>query len=193
MDKPIGVTRSYLSLMFLLGIENFKVVQPYNPSDADIQRIKSMGKLIISNGYKEKVAEYFDGEIIQIKAVTFDDLLDTIEKLSYLGRRDKVNETMKTVRKLRSQYISKGMSISTSVRPATDMIARLVADMKLTVSADGMLRAPDYGLSSQGVDVSRGADILVPTHNNAPYGMLERVCKRYDAILKGISTIEQKV
>lgn len=187
MKKPIGVTRGYLSLIFLLGIENFKVVEPYNPTDNDIERIKTMGKLVISNGYGEKVAQHFNGEIIEIQAVTFDDLLASFDKLSNLGRKDKVNEAVAKVQKLKEEYLSRSLGITTKVRPATDMIARLVADMKLNVSSDGLLIAPDYGLSGQGVDVSQGADILVPTHANASADIVERVCKRYESILEGIN------
>ncbi|MCK5216513.1 MAG: SMC-Scp complex subunit ScpB [Methanosarcinales archaeon] len=185
--KPIGVTRGYLSLIFLLGIENFKVVEPYNPTDNDIERIKTMGKLVISNGYGEKVAQHFNGEIIEIQAVTFDDLLASFDKLSNLGRKDKVNEAVAKVQKLKEEYLSRSLGITTRVRPATDMIARLVADMKLNVSSDGLLIAPDYGLSGQGVDVSQGADILVPTHANASADIVERVSKRYESILEGIN------
>lgn len=187
MKKPIGVTRGYLSLIFLLGIENFKVVEPYNPTDNDIERIKTMGKLVISNGYGEKVAQHFNGEIIEIQAVTFDDLLASFDKLSNLGRKDKVNEAVAKVQKLKEEYLSRSLGITTRVRPATDMIARLVADMKLNVSSDGLLIAPDYGLSGQGVDVSQGADILVPTHANASADIVERVSKRYESILEGIN------
>ncbi len=67
------------------------------------------------------------------------------------------------------------------------MIARLLADMKLNMSSNGLLIAPDYGLSTEGVDVSQGADILVPTHANASADIVERVCKRYEAILEGIN------
>ncbi|MCD4844446.1 MAG: SMC-Scp complex subunit ScpB [Methanosarcinales archaeon] len=191
MKKPIGVTRGYLSLIFLLGIENFKVVEPYNPTDNDIERIKTMGKLVISNGYGEKVAQYFNGEIIEIQAVTFDDLLVSFDKLSHLGRKDKVKEAVAKVQKLKEEYLSKSLGITTKVRPATDMIARLIADMKLNMSSDGLLIAPDYGLSAQGVDVSRGADILVPTHANASADIVERVCKRYGTILEGINNYKK--
>ena len=66
------------------------------------------------------------------------------------------------------------------------MVARLITDMKLNVSASGLLVAPDYGLSSEGVDVSSGADILVPSHKNAADDIIKRVCQRYDAIINGI-------
>jgi segregation and condensation protein B len=188
-NKPVGVTRGYISLMYLLGIENFKVVEPYQPTEEDKQRINGMGKLVIAKGYGEKAAEYFNGEIIEIQAVTFDDLLETIEKLSPLGRKDKVREAIERVQNLKEYYVSKSMGISTRVKPATEMVARLIADMKLNVSADGVLVAPDYGLSSQGVDVSKGADILVPTHQNALDDIVERVCQRYDAIINGIAHV----
>jgi segregation and condensation protein B len=185
--KPtIGVTMGYLSLMFLLGIDNFKVVDPYKPTEKDIQRIKDVSKLVISKGYGEKVAEYFNGEIIEVQAVTFDDLLGTIEKLSPLGNKDKVKAAVEKVNELKEQYLSKTLGITTRVKPATDMVARLITDMKLNVSAGGLLVAPDYGLSSEGVDVSSGADILVPSHQNAVDDIVKRVCQRYDAIINGI-------
>ena len=187
--KPtVGVTMGYLSLMFLLGIDNFKVVEPYKPTEKEILRIKDVSKLVISKGYGEKVAEYFNGEIIEVQAVTFDDLLETIEKLSPLGNKDKVKAAVEKVSELKEQYLSKTPGITTRVKPATDMVARLITDMKLNVSSGGLLIAPDYGLSSEGVDVSSGADILVPSHQNAADDIVKRVCQRYDAIINGIAS-----
>ncbi len=193
VKRPIGVTRGYMSLMFLLGIEDFKVVEPYNPTQSDIERMNTLGKLVIAKGYGEKAAKYFNGEIIEVQAVTFDDLLNTIDQLSNLGKKDKINAAVENIRKLKEQYLSRAMGVSARVKPGTDMVSRLIADMKLNVSSDGMLVAPDYGLSSEGVDVSKDADILVPTHQNAPDDIVERVCQRYDAILNGIAGKEFKV
>ncbi|MCL7416102.1 MAG: SMC-Scp complex subunit ScpB [ANME-2 cluster archaeon] len=193
VKKPIGVTRGYMSLMFLLGIEDFKVVEPYNPTQSDIERINSLGKLIIAKDYGEKAAEYFSGEIIEIQAVTFDDLLETIEGLAHFGKKDKVREALEKIRTKKEQYLSRALSVNARVKPATDMVARLIADMKFNVSNDGLLVAPDYGLSSQGVDISKDADILVPTHQNAPDDIVERVCQRYEAILNGIAKKDFKV
>lgn len=187
VKKPIGVTRGYLSLMFLLGIEDFKVVDPYKPTQEEEQRMKGIGKLVISKGYGEKVAEYFNGEIIEIRAVTFDDLLETLGFLYPMGQKDKGLQAIERVKKLKSEYLSKSLGVSARVKPATDMVARLIADMKLNVSNDGLLVAPDYGLSSGGMNVSEGADILVPTHQNASQDIIERVYRRYDAILNGIA------
>lgn len=193
VKKPIGVTRGYMSLMFLLGIEDFKVVEPYNPTQSDIDRMNTLGKLVIAKGYGEKAAEYFNGEIIEIQAVTFDDLLNTIDLLSNLGTKDKVNGAVESIKKLKEQYLSRAMGVSARVKPGTDMVSRLITDMKLNVSAHGLLVAPDYGLSSEGVDVSKDADILVPTHKNAPDNIVERVCQRYEAILNGIARKDFKV
>ncbi|MCL7475386.1 MAG: SMC-Scp complex subunit ScpB [Methanosarcinales archaeon] len=193
VKRPIGVTRGYLSLMFLLGIEDFKVVEPYHPTQSEIERMNSLGRLVIAKGYGEKAAEYFNGEIIEIQAVTFDDLLTTIDKLSNLGTKDKVNAAVEKIKTLKSQYLSRAMGVSARVKPGTEMVSRLVSDMKLNVSARGMLVAPDYGLSSDGVDVSRDADILVPTHKNASDDIVERVCQRYEAILNGIAAKEFKL
>lgn len=187
LKKSIGVTKGYLSLMFLLGIEDFKVVDPYKPTHEEEQRMKKIGKLVISKGYGEKVAEYFDGEIIEVRAVTFDDLLETLDKLYPMGQKDKGLQAIERVKKLKSKYLSESLGVSARVKPATDMVARIIADMKLNVSNDGLLVAPDYGLSSDGVDVSEGADILVPTHQNASDDIIERVCRRYDTILNGLA------
>ncbi|MCK4938030.1 MAG: SMC-Scp complex subunit ScpB [Methanosarcinales archaeon] len=193
VKRPVGVTRGYMSLMFLLGIEDFKVVEPYHPTQSDIERMSTLGKLVIAKGYGEKTAKYFDGEIIEVQAVTFDDLLNTIDQLSNLGKKDKVKAAVESIEKLKSEYLSRAMGVSARVKPGTDMVSRLVSDMKLNVSTNGMLVAPDYGLSSEGLDVSKDADILVPTHQNAPGDIVERICKRYDAILNGIAGKEFKV
>ncbi|MDO9517036.1 MAG: SMC-Scp complex subunit ScpB, partial [Methanosarcinaceae archaeon] len=84
----------------------------------------------------------------------------------------------------------KALSISKRVQPATDMIARIVNDLRIGVSANGVLIAPDYETSSEGVEIGNNAEILVPTHKNLDSDLIERVCKKYDAIIDGLKTLE---
>jgi len=65
------------------------------------------------------------------------------------------------------------------------MVARIVNDLRLGVSAEGVVIAPDYGLSGSNVHVSEGANILIPTHGSSEADLIERVCRKYDAIIDG--------
>ncbi len=50
--------------------------------------------------------------------------------------------------------------------------------------------APDYGTSSEGKEISVGADILIPTHKNAEVDVVKRICQRYDAVIEGLKKTE---
>ena len=91
---------------------------------------------------------------------------------------------------MKERYASKTLVISKRVQPATDMVARIVNDLRIGVSANGVLIAPDYETSSEGVEVGKDADILVPTHRKLEGDLIERVCQKYDAIIDGLKALE---
>ena len=71
------------------------------------------------------------------------------------------------------------------------MVSRIVNDLSLGISADGILIAPDYGTSKSGVKIEKGAEILIPTHRSIEGNLLERVCKKYDSLLEGLKKFEE--
>ncbi|MEZ5335570.1 MAG: SMC-Scp complex subunit ScpB [Methanolobus sp.] len=186
----IGVTPMYESLMQLSGIREYKVINAYDPTEEELDELEDVYKLVISKGYTEKVSKYYDGEIIEVSSTTFDDLIDSIKLLESAGDPDTAESSIDSIAELRERYVSKALVISKKVQPATEMVARIVSDLRLGVSATGVVIAPDYGKSGDGVEVSEGADILLPTHRNMDGDLIERVCSKYDAVIDGLKKLE---
>jgi len=182
--QGIGVSPMYESLMALCGIEEYTVVIPY--TKAQEEHLEELGVLIISKGYKEKVGEYFDGRIIEVQATTFEDIITSINMLSEYGSKRKVKESIENISELKDEYIDKANFITAKVMPQTEMISRMINEMGLGISGDGVKIAPDYRTSSEGKEIGGGADILIPTHKNVDMDIVKRVCQRYDAVIGGL-------
>jgi len=189
--KVVAFTPMYQSLAILCGIEDYKVINAYDPTEEEIEELADVAKLVVSRGYLEKVSRYYDGEIIEVGSTTFDDLIEAVRALENIGNQQKVELTLLNLRELKERYISKALLIDRKVKPATDMVAKIVNDLRLGVSTEGVVIAPDYGLSSNDVQVSEGADILIPTHGSVKADLIERVCKKYDAIIDGLQAQEK--
>ncbi|NPE30250.1 SMC-Scp complex subunit ScpB [Methanococcoides sp. SA1] len=188
--KFIGFTPMYRSLVDLCGIKDYRTINAYDPTEEELDELADVYKLVITKGYTEKVTDNYDGEILEVRSTTFEDLLDAIKLLENVSDPETVKESIELITELRERYVSKALVISKKVRPATDMIARIVSDLRLGISTDGVVIAPDYGTSSEGMNVAEGADILVPTHSSIEGDLIERVCKKYDAIIDGLKKLE---
>ncbi|WP_406655717.1 SMC-Scp complex subunit ScpB [Methanolobus sp. ZRKC2] len=186
----IGVTPMYESLMGMCGIKDYKVINAYEPTEEELEELADVYKLVISRGYAEKVSKHYDGEVIEAGSTTFDDLIEAVRSLENVSDPEQVRESVELIEDLKERYASKALVFSKKVRPATDMVARIVSDLRLGVSADGFVIAPDYGLSGEGLDVSEGADILVPTHRSLEGNLIERVSSKYDAVVAGMKKFE---
>ncbi len=186
----VGVTPMYESLMGMCGIRDYRVINAYDPTEEELEDLDDIYKLVISRGYRERVSKYYDGEIIEVGSTTFDDLIEAMRALENISDPEKVKESTEFIEDLEERYVSKALVFSKKVKPATEMVARIVKDLRLGVSAEGVVIAPDYGLSAGGVNVSEGADILVPTHRSLDGTLAERVCSKYDAILTGLKKIQ---
>lgn len=184
--KLIAFTPMYESLAILCGIDDYRVINAYDPTEEEIDELADISKLIISRGYLERVSHYYDGEIIEVGSTTFGDIVEAVRILSNCGNKKKIDETLLRIENLKEKYHSKALIIDQKVKPATEMIAKIVNDLKLNVSNDGVVIAPDYGLSSKGVDISKNADIIIPTHSNIKDDLIERVCKKYDVLIEGL-------
>lgn len=188
--KIVAVTPMYESLMEMCGIDDYKVINAYDPTEEEIDKLADVYKMVISKGYAEQVAKYYDGEIIEIGSTTFNDLTDAIGALEGAYDKTKAEDCIQRLEELKERYASKALVISKRVQPATDMVARIVNDLRIGVSANGILIAPDYETSSEGVEVGTDADILVPTHKKLEGDLIERVCQKYDAIIDGLRDID---
>ncbi|HML25134.1 MAG TPA: SMC-Scp complex subunit ScpB, partial [Methanomethylovorans sp.] len=141
----MAFTPMYQSLAIFCGIEGYKVINAYDPTEEEIEELADVSKLVISRGYLEKVSRYYDGEIIEVGSTTFDDLIQAVKALENMGSSQKVELTLSNLRELKEKYASKALLIDKKVKPATDMVARIINDLKLGVSAEGVVIAPDYG------------------------------------------------
>ncbi len=187
--QGIGVTPMYESLMQLCGIEKYEVVNPYNLTDEEHDRIQELGVLVISKGYRGRVEEYFDGRIIEVSTVTFEELINSINMLAEYGSKSKVNESIGYISELKDEYIEKAYSITAKVAPQTEMVSKIVNELKLGISSDGVKVAPDYGTSSEGKEIN--GEILIPTHKNADADVVKRLCQRYDALIEGLKKMKK--
>ena len=183
--QGIGVTPMYESLMQLSGIQDYVVVKPYHPDNEERERIQELGVLVVAKGYEEEISEYFDGRIIEAAAVTFDDLIKSINVLAEYGSHRKVRESIEHISELRDEYVEKAYPVTVKVSPQTAMVSRMVNELRLGISPEGVTVAPDYGTSGDGRKIA-DADISIPTHKNADMDVLKRVCQRYDALIKGL-------
>ncbi len=184
--QGIGVTPMFESLMGLCGIEEYQVVNPYTPNDEERDRVQELGVLVISRGYQEKIGSYFDGRIIEVSATTFDDLINSINLVAEYGSQRKVRDSIEHISGLKDEYIEKTYSVTQKVAPQTDMVSKMVNELRLAISSDGIKIAPDYGTSGEGKEIGVGADILIPTHKNAETDVVKRLCQRYDAVIEGL-------
>jgi len=188
----IGFTPMYASLAKLCGIKEFKVVNAYNPSEEELDVLDTVYKLIISKGYKEKVSTHYAGEIIEAGSTTFDDVIGIMEILKESGDPETVEQSISHVKELREEYVSKAMTIGLKAYPATDMISRILNELHIGISPEGIKIAPDYGTGSDGVDIDPDAALFIPTHKSIDGNIIERVSKKYETIINGLKGREEK-
>lgn len=193
--KTIAVTPMCESLMNMCGIKDYSVVNAYSPSKEEISHLLETDVLVISAGYSDTVRQYCDGEILEMHSTTFDDLTEALSLLSEELPNEVKPETLKKsiqkIKETRESYISAAVLIKTKVKPATEMVSKLVNDLSLGISTDGVLVAPDYGTSKSGGKIGKGAEILIPTHKSIEGDILERVCAKYDTLLEGLKKFEE--
>lgn len=192
--KTIAVTPMYESLMKMCGIKDYFVVNAYRPSKEETSRLLEADVLVVTAGYLDTVRQHCDGEILEVRSTTFEDLIEALslvsEELSDEVDPEVVESTLRNIRETRERYVASAFLIKEKVKPATEMVSRLVNDLNIGISTDGILIAPDYGTSGEGINIGKGAKILVPTHRSVEGDLLERVCKKYDSILEGLKNFE---
>lgn len=192
--KTIIVTPMYESLMDMCGIKEYFVTNAYSPSKEEISHLLEADVVVISAGYSDTVRQYCDGKILEVHSTTFEDLIDAlnllVEELPDEVDLKTVENNIKKIRESRERYVSSAVLIKKKVKPATKMVSRIVNDLSLGISADGILIAPDYGVSKSGVKIEKGAQILIPTHRSVEGDLLQRVSAKYDSILEGLKKFD---
>jgi len=194
--KTVAVSPMYESLMEMCGIKDYLVLNPYSPSKTELTQLLDVDVLFITAGYLEKVSPYCEGEILELHSTTFEDLSEAVsrvaEELPTEVKPEKVEESLRLLKESREKYVSEALLREEKVKPASEMISRLINDLNLRVSAEGILIAPDYGTSKTGEKIGDGAKILVPTHQSVEGSLLKRVCAKYEAILEGLKELKAK-
>ncbi len=193
--RSVAVTPMYESLMSMCGIKEYFVINAYSPSKEEISRLLEVDVLVVSAGYIDTLRQYFDGEILEIHSTTFEDLTEAVsllsEELTNEIDTETVEDTLKKIRDTREKYVSSSVLIEKKVKPATEMVSKIINDLSLGVSSDGVFIAPDCRALKNNVKIESGDQILIPTHHNIEGNLLERVCKKYDSILEGLSKFEK--
>jgi segregation and condensation protein B len=193
--KTIGVTPMCESIMSMCGIKEYFVVNAYSPSKEEVSRLLDVDVLVISAGYIDTVRQYCEGEIIEVHSTTFKDLIEAVSLLAEELPNEVdlaiVENTIKNIGEIREKYVSSSVLLEKKVKPATEMVSKIVNDLSLGISAEGILIAPDYGTLKNGAKIDKGAQILIPTHRSVEGDLLQRVCKKYDSILESVKKFEK--
>ncbi|MCS3923427.1 SMC-Scp complex subunit ScpB [Methanosalsum natronophilum] len=183
--KVIAVTPMYESLMDMCGISEYRVINAYKPTSDEIDSLSDVYKLLIAEGYSSNVSKYYDGEIIEVKSTTFEDLINNINLLSDVYDSNVAETSIEKIKEKREYYVSKAMVIDKKANPKTDMISRILSDLHIRISSDGVCILPDYKLSIAEKDNSSNIGIVVPTHG-LDEDLFEKVCKKYETIIDGL-------
>ncbi|WP_338102666.1 SMC-Scp complex subunit ScpB [Methanolapillus millepedarum] len=200
-EKKVVVTEMYESLARMCGMTNYKVANPYHPTDDDKKIIMESNVLILAKGYADKVLEQnpaFSGQIVEVSSTTFGDLIDDInvvretlgDDFSRLGKAGKADENINDLKEFQDIYRKKALLIKSKANPATEMSAKLLNEMGIGISIDGIVIAPDYGKSSDGKKIPKGT-VTFPTHKSQSGNLIKRVCEKYDAVIAGLKEADK--
>jgi len=173
----IGITKMYKEIADLIGLKDFKIVDPYNSKvDCDF--------LIISKGYKERVKKLNpEAEVFEVKSATFTDLIDSLEELKKLGIGDeeKINNSIKFLKNKETEIKNLSENIkklNIKINPKTKFIKKVVEDLGLEISNDGILIIPDYLFDGKNIE-----NIIILKTHNYDLGLVERIEDRYLQII----------
>lgn len=170
--KPLGVTPMYESLGMRLGLD-FLVVNPYKPTEADLERLAEIDLLVAAPGYAEKIREHYSGEVIEAGVRTLSQLKESAEQIAQ-ARGGEIEPLAAEIDALLQQYRERAKT-SRPIKPLTPMIEEIARDLRIAISEEGILAAPDYS----GME----GEIIVPTHQPYDMDVLERIKQRCEKIL----------
>lgn len=171
--KPLGVTPMYESLGMRLGLD-FLVVNPYKPTEADLERLDEIDLLVAAPGYVEKIREHYSGEVIEAGVRTLSQLKESAERIAQACSDGEIEPLAAEIDALLQQYREKAKT-ARPIRPLTPMIEEIARDLRIPISEEGVLAAPDYS----GME----GEIIVPTHQPYDMDILERIKQRCEKIL----------
>ena len=195
--RAVAVTPMYESLMSMCGIKEYFVVNAYSPSKEETSRLLEVDVLVGAAGYIDTLRQYFDGKILEIHSTTFEDLTEAVsllsEELTNEVDPEAVENTLKKIRNTREKYVSSSVLIEKKVKPATEMASRIINDLSLGISSEGILIAPDCGTLKNDVKMKRGGQILIPTHHSVEGDLLKGYAKNMILFLKVLVNLKKEV
>ncbi|MBW9221619.1 hypothetical protein KKP97_01015 [Methanothermococcus sp. SCGC AD-155-C09] len=211
MKSPskIGITEMYRDIAENIGIKNYDIVNPYNnklKEDYDL--------LIISKGYKKKVKRLNPYPIFEIISTTFDDLIKSINELNKLdiGTPEKIKSYSEQINGKKEYIKSIKYSRDIYVNPKCEFIKKIVVDLDIPISKEGIPIIPDYmaneynnrknkinEINKIGNNIDKNNNKKNNNHNNSPklilkthkYKLktLERIEDRYLSIINFINSL----
>ncbi|MCL2550291.1 MAG: SMC-Scp complex subunit ScpB [Methanimicrococcus sp.] len=200
-QKKLAVTEMYESLMRMCGITNYKVVNPYSPTEEDLKILEDTDILVLAKGYADRLLELnppYGGRVLEMSSTTFGDLIDDIrlvekelgEDFARFGKHSKKEENINDLKELLEIYRNKALMVKTKASPATEMSAKILGELGIGLAADGIIVSPDYKTTSKGKKVKKG-EVVFPTHQNGSGNLIKRVCEKYDAVIGGLKEIDK--
>jgi segregation and condensation protein B len=180
----------YESLLTYCGIKQFQVSDKLYTSPESVTELNDTTVIIISRGYADRIREHFTGEIIEVSASTFKDLIESMKKLKDIAKEKTINKKITEITEMREQYIDKTIGLTTAVSPSTNMAVEIAKELRLPISAKGKKLAPDYSITADDIDAANGALIQIPTHQKN-IDVIERINERYRSIIDQIKQIEE--
>ncbi len=179
----IGITKMYKEIADLIGLKDYEVVNPYNSKvDCDF--------LIISKGYKERVKNLNPKvEIFEVKSATFKDLIETLEELkkSSIGDEEKINKSIEFLKHKEREIKELAKDLNVKVNPKTEFVKKVIEDLGLKISDNGILIVPDYLFNGE----QKENIIILKTHNY-DLGLVERIEDRYLQIINKLRDFYEK-
>ncbi|AEH06540.1 hypothetical protein [Methanothermococcus okinawensis] len=186
----VGITKMYADIAKIIGIENYDVVNPYNNKLTEYYDL-----LIISKGYKERVKKLNPYPIFEIKSATFDDLIDSLNGLKRLniGAPNKIDKYIETIQKKKNEIKSLKYPKNVKINSKTEFIKKIIADLGLNISDDGILIIPDYmvdkNITITTIDENGKKTYIMLNTHRYDLNTLERIEDRYLSIIKSINKL----
>ena len=180
--KLVGVSPMYSSLAVRLGLD-YLVVNPYQPEEEDLSRLKEIDLLVIAPGYLERVREYYSGDIIEAGVRTLSQLKESAELIVQASGSGDVEPLARELDRLLKRFRKKAKK-SRPVKPLTPMIEDIARDLRLDVQEEGARAAPS--------SAQMEAEIQVPVHQPYDMDIVERIVERYEKILEDPDTAKPR-
>ncbi|HID47245.1 MAG TPA: hypothetical protein EYH15_03130 [Methanothermococcus okinawensis] len=180
MRLKVGVTRMYRDVIEGIGVEDFSVVNPYREKLRDKYSL-----LVISKGYRDKVKKLNPFPIFEIPSATFKDLTNSVKGLTRLniGSPEKIEGYLKAIEEKEKYIKSLNINRDIEVNPVSLFIEKVVLDLAIPVSKEGIPLVPDYMAHRY-----RGEVLILKTHRYY-LNTLERVEDRYLSLINLLNSL----